>query len=119
MPGICRQSIYDAIVDCGGMDSILTDKNYSDEECYQRASRYIDHLQTSLRLGNILVCISKLPKDKFCKSFDEKFGWVQELDGDPGEISAWYRGKTNIAAQQSKFSKLGLHMYVYTNCDNC
>ena len=28
-------------------------------------------------------------------------GWVQELDGDPGEISAWYRGQTNIEKTSS------------------
>ena len=39
--------------------------------------------------------------------------------GDPGEISAWYRGKTNIAASKSNFLSLGLKMYVYTNTDNC
>ncbi len=46
-------------------------------------------------------------------------GWVQELDGDPGELSAWYRGKSNVAATKSRFGELGLQMFVYTNTDNC
>ncbi len=80
----------------------------------------IDHLQNSLRLGNILVILSKVDKETFCSVFEERFGWVQELDGDPGELSAWYRGKSNIQATKStKFSELGLKMYVYTNTDNC
>ncbi len=46
-------------------------------------------------------------------------GWVQELDGDPGEIFKWYRGKSNLSAKKSNFDQLGLKMYVYTNTDNC
>ena len=72
-----------------------------------------------MRLGNILVSLSTSSKEDFCGVFEERFGWVQELDGDPGEISAWYRGKTNIAAVTSNFKELGLFMYVYTNVDNC
>lgn len=60
-----------------------------------------------------------MPKAKFCAPFEERFGWVQELDGDPGEISQWYRGKTNIEATKSNFKKHNLFMYVYTNTDNC
>ena len=36
-----------------------------------------------------------------------------------GEISAWYRGKSNIAASKSNFQELGLKMFVFTNADNC
>ena len=36
-----------------------------------------------------------------------------------GEISAWYRGKSNIAASKSNFQQLGLKMFVFTNADNC
>jgi hypothetical protein len=79
----------------------------------------IDHLQDAVRLGNILVCLSRLDKETFCAPFEERFGWVNELDGDPGEISAWYRGKTNIQASKSNFGALGLKMYVFTNTDNC
>ena len=63
--------------------------------------------------------LSELNKEQFCKPFEERFGWVNELDGDPGELSAWYRGKSNIAATTSNFEELGLKMYVYTNTDNC
>lgn len=55
---------------------------------------------------------------EYCITFTAQ-GWVQELDGDPGEASSWYRGKTNIAATESDFQSLGLKMYVYTNTDNC
>jgi hypothetical protein len=114
MPEICKQSTYDSIVDCGGLDSVLHSNAGKDGML-----KTIDQLQNALRLGNILVCLSQIDKDEFCSPFEERFGWMQELDGDPGEISAWYRGKTNIAATKSNFSKLGLKMYVYTNTDNC
>lgn len=113
MPDECQQSTVDAIVDYGGLDSLHETSN---EEGIVKC---IDHLQDAVRLGNILVCLSKLEKKKFCTPFESRYGWVQELDGDPGEISAWYRGKTNIQATKSNFGKLGLKMYVYTNTDNC
>ena len=90
MVDVCKQSTIDAIVDYGGLDDVLTQKGKDD------MLKTIDHLQNAVRLGNILICISKLDKELFCSPFEERFGWVQELDGDPGEISAWYRGKTNI-----------------------
>ena len=116
MPEICKQSIYDAIVDYKGLDSLLTGAKAVD---IQGTIKCIDQLQDAVRLGNILVCLSTLDKDTFCKPFEQRFGWVQELDGEPGEISAWYRGKSNIPATASKFKQLGLYMYVYTNTDNC
>ena len=114
MPDICKQSVFDAIIDYGALDSLLkgTTGKSGMLEC-------IDQLQDGVRLGNILVCLSSLDKERFCGPFEERFGWVQELDGDPGEISAWYRGKTNIEATKSNFAKLGLQFYVYTNTDNC
>ena len=112
MPDECQQSTVDAIVDYGGLDSLHKTSTESVLKC-------IDHLQDAVRLGNILVCLSKLDKKTFCSPFESRFGWVQELDGDPGEISAWYRGKTNIQATKSNFESLGLKMYVYTNTDNC
>lgn len=115
MSSVCKQSSFDAIVDFGGIDSILSVGSSSEEIALQ----CIDHLQNAVRLGNILVCLSKLDKEVFCSPFEKRFGWVQELDGDPGEISAWYRGKTNIQATKSKFKELGLKMFVYTNVDNC
>ena len=97
-----------------------------------------------MRLGNILISLSKLENDVFKVPFEAIGGWVQELDGEPGksypsssssfsfslgkesnygsflgEISAWYRGKTNIEASKSNFQQLGLKMFVYTNTDNC
>lgn len=112
MPDECQQSTVDAIVDYGGLDSLHKGSSEGVLKC-------IDHLQDAVRLGNILVCLSKLEKKAFCTPFESRFGWVQELDGDPGEISAWYRGKTNIQATKSNFESLGLKMYVYTNTDNC
>jgi len=114
MPQVCKQSCVDAIVDYGGLDSLLIGSQGK-----AGMLKCIDHLQDAVRLGNILICLSKIDKQQFCAPFEERFGWVQELDGDPGEISAWYRGKTNIVATKSNFAKLGLKMYVYTNTDNC
>ena len=114
MPLVCKQSTVDAIVDYGGIDELHTAKTGK-----EGILRCIDHLQDAVRLGNILICLSQIEKEKFCSPFEERFGWVQELDGDPGEISAWYRGKTNIAASKSNFADHGLKMYVYTNTDNC
>ena len=115
MSSVCKQSSFDAIIDYGGLDELLL-KNNGD---ITKALACIDQLQNAVRLGNILVCLSKLEKEQFCAPFEERFGWVQELDGDPGEISAWYRGKTNIEKSTSNFLELGLKMYVYTNVDNC
>lgn len=114
MPNVCKQSVFDSIVDYGALDSLMTDSVGTESFL-----KCVDHLQEAVRLGNILVCISTMDKETFCSPFDERFGWVQELDGDPGEISAWYRGKTNIAATKSNFAQLGLKLYVYTNTDNC
>ena len=113
MSDICQQSVFDAIVDNGGLDSVLNSKGEAG------MLKTIDHLQNAVRLGNILVCLSEESKDRFCTPFEERFGWVQELDGDPGELSAWIRGKSNIAATKNNFKDLGLFMYVYTNVDNC
>ena len=115
MGSVCKQSSFDAIVDFGGLDELLSCNN-GDKS---KALACIDHLQNAVRLGNILVCLSKLEKEQFCAPFEERFGWVQELDGDPGDISAWYRGKTNIEKSTSNFLEHGLKMYVYTNVDNC
>lgn len=116
MPEICKQSVYDAIVDYKGLDSLLAGPKALGVPAMLRC---IDHVQNAVRLGNILVCISQLEKSTFCQPFEQRFGWVQELDGEPGEISAWYRGMSNIPAKSSAFKELGLFMYVYTNTDNC
>ena len=114
MPAVCKQSTVDAIVDYGGLDSL-----HGQPSGRAGILRCIDHLQDAVRLGNILVCLSKLDKEAFCSPFEDRFGWVQELDGDPGEISAWYRGKSNVQASKSNFAQHKLKMYVYTNTDNC
>lgn len=113
MPHVCRQSVFDCIVDYGGLDTVFL--NGSEE----KALRCIDHLQDGVRLGNILVCLSRLDKEAYSSIFDRRGGWVQELDGDPGQLSAWYRGKSNVQATVSNFAQLGLRMFVYTNTDNC
>jgi hypothetical protein len=77
MPAVCKQSTFDAVIDYGAIDSIL---HFSDGD-NAKALKCIDHLQNAVRLGNILVCLSKLEKEVFCKPFNERFGWVQELDG--------------------------------------
>jgi hypothetical protein len=80
MSKICKQSSFDSIVDYGGLDSILLESGKKDMlSC-------IDHLQNAVRLGNILICISKLEKELFCTPFEERFGWVQELDGSINKI---------------------------------
>ena len=73
MPEICKQSVYDAIVDYAGIDSLHKKESNDIEPILQ----CIDHLQNSLRLGNILVCLSYLDKKQFCAPFEQRFGWVQ------------------------------------------
>lgn len=53
--------------------------------------------------------------------FFMKFGWMQELDGDPGAISQWYRNKAQSTLRDVKnnFLELGISFFVYTNVDNC
>ena len=114
MAHICKQSVFDAIVDYGGLDSLLLGRGGK-----QDFLKCVDHLHNAVRLGNILVCLSSIEKDKFCTPFEERFGWVQELDGDPGALSAWYRGKSNVEATKSNFAQHGLKFFVYTNSDNC
>ena len=67
---VCKQSTFDAIVDFGGIDSLLQGNGVAGEE---KALRCIDHLQDAVRLGNILVCLSGLDKDVFCKPFEKRF----------------------------------------------
>ena len=78
MSDICKQSFIDSVVDYGGMDSVLI--NNSEED----AAKVAQHLQNALRLGNVYVAISRLENDVFKVPFERGFGWVQELDGDPG-----------------------------------
>lgn len=49
-----------------------------------------------------------------------QFGWMQELDGDPGAVSQWYRKQNvNLKDVTNNFNSLGLSFFVYTNVDNC
>lgn len=50
-----------------------------------------------------------------------KYGWVQELDGDPGAVSQWYRNKSGVKLKDvaNNFADLGISFFVYTNVDNC
>lgn len=72
MPQICKQSSFDAIVDYGALDEVLMNGPNGKENLL----KCIDHLQNSLRLGNILVCLSRSPKEKFCSVFEERFGTI-------------------------------------------
>lgn len=45
---------------------------------------------------------------------------MQELDGDPGAVSQWYRDKNvNLKDVGNNFVELGISFFVYTNVDNC
>lgn len=61
MPEICRQSVF---------DSNLLKRSNSRESFLS----CIDNLQNSLRLGNVLVCLSKEEKTSFTGPFEERFG---------------------------------------------
>lgn len=74
MPQVCRQSVFDSIVDYCAMDKLLRRPN--GKECFLKC---VDHLQNSLRLGNLLVCISKEDKELFTEPFEERFGKFQLL----------------------------------------
>lgn len=67
MKEVCRQSVFDAIVDYGALDHQLSKGQDKMLSC-------IDHLQNSLRLGNILITISRADKQKFCSVFEQRFG---------------------------------------------
>jgi hypothetical protein len=72
-------SCVDAIVDYGGLDSVMAAKGG------KGFLKTVDHLQDAVRLGNILVCLSKLEKETFCSPFEERFGWVQ--------VRVWSKGR--------------------------
>lgn len=78
MKSICKQSSFDSIVDYGGLDSLLL----SGENGLSKCLECIDLLQHAIRLGNVMVCLSKLEKEVFCEPFEQRFGWMQELDGE-------------------------------------
>lgn len=66
---VCKQSIFDSIVDYGWLDSILLGPGGKGDMLVA-----IDHLQNAVRLGNILVCLSSLEKETFCAPFEGRFG---------------------------------------------
>jgi len=113
------QSTIDSILDAGGLDD-LYEKLGED-----LVSAAIDQCHKVVRLGNPMVSISQLEPSVYCGFFDLKFGWMQELDGDPEAVSQWFRGKVNIFSGLKKnkgrtaMDSLGLNFYVYTNTDNC
>eukprot|EP01039_Chlorochromonas_danica_P010463 gene10463-11593_t len=113
---VCKQSVFDSILDNQGLDPLLRQKDGR-----KAMALAVEHLQNSLRVGNCMVCLSTLGKEDYCPAFEEGFGWVQELDGEPGEVSAWYRekGLTNLPGHVSNFKDLGLKMYAFTNTFNC
>ena len=43
MPQVCRQSVFDSIVDYGGLDSVIT------KGPVEKALKCIDHLQDGVR----------------------------------------------------------------------
>lgn len=110
-----EQSSIDVVLDNGALDRLLLSGG---EEA---AGGLIDAAHRAVRLGNPMVCLSTLPdNDLFCAPFSARFGWVQELNGDPGAVSMWFREqKVNIKDKANEFGKLGLRFYVYTNVDNC
>lgn len=65
---VCKQSVFDSIVDNQALDRLLEAADVP------AAMESIDHMQNSLRIGNILVCLSKKPKEVFCAPFEQRFG---------------------------------------------
>eukprot|EP00904_Undaria_pinnatifida_P005685 jgi/Undpi1/2246/HiC_scaffold_12.g05632.m1 len=109
-----EQSSIDCVVDAGLLDKVLT------AEGLDAAKACSDAAHRAVRLGNPLVALSKLSKDDFSAIFDGNWGWMQELDGDPGAVSQWYRNrKVNLKDEANNFVELGICFFVYTNVDNC
>ncbi|CAM9751205.1 unnamed protein product [Ascophyllum nodosum] len=109
-----EQSSVDSVVDVGLLDKLVITMGLdAARTCSEAAHR-------AVRLGNPLVALSKIDRDDYAAIFDGNFGWVQELDGDPGAISQWYRTKkVNLRDVANNFGDLGLSFFVYTNIDNC
>lgn len=78
MKSVCKQSTFDSAVDYGALDSLIAGNTEPGKTKFLKA---IDHLQNALRLGNVMISLSKTNKETFCPLIDQKFGWVQELDG--------------------------------------
>ncbi|CAM9693030.1 unnamed protein product [Discosporangium mesarthrocarpum] len=109
-----EQSSFDSVVDFGFFDHLITTQGT------EKAGLCLEAAHRAVRLGNPLVAISRIQKSDFELLFDGKWGWMQELDGDPGAVSQWYRGQNvNIKDAVNNFKELGLNFFVYTNVDNC
>ncbi|CAN0353760.1 unnamed protein product [Pylaiella littoralis] len=109
-----KQSSADCIVDAGLLDKLVTTQGVD------AAKACSDAAHRAVRLGNPLVALSMINKDEFAQIFDGNWGWMQELDGDPGAVSQWYRDKkVNIKDVGNNFVELGISFFVYTNVDNC
>ncbi|CAM9260588.1 unnamed protein product [Scytosiphon promiscuus] len=108
------QSCVDCVVDVGLLDKLLSTQGVD------AAKACSDAAHRAVRLGNPLVALSMIDKDDFGQIFDGNWGWMQELDGDPGAVSQWYRDKkVNIKDVGNNFVELGISFFVYTNVDNC
>ncbi|CAM9777148.1 unnamed protein product [Ectocarpus sp. 4 AP-2014] len=109
-----KQSSADCVVDAGLLDKLIT------TEGLDAAKACSDAAHRAVRLGNPLVALSMINKDDFAQIFDGNWGWMQELDGDPGAVSQWYRDKkVNLKDVGNNFVELGISFFVYTNVDNC
>eukprot|EP00752_Nemacystus_decipiens_P007778 g6946.t1 len=109
-----KQSSVDCVVDAGLLDKLITTKGID------AARACSDAAHRAVRLGNPLVALSMIDKDDFAQIFDGNWGWMQELDGDPGAVSQWYRDKkVNLKDIGNNFVELGISFFVYTNVDNC
>ncbi|CAM9199845.1 unnamed protein product [Hapterophycus canaliculatus] len=113
MPELTQSSV-DCVVDVGLLDKLVTTQGVD------AAKACSDAAHRAVRLGNPLVALSMIDKDDFGQIFDGNWGWMQELDGDPGAVSQWYRDKkVNIKDVGNNFVELGISFFVYTNVDNC
>eukprot|EP00903_Cladosiphon_okamuranus_P012894 g12040.t1 len=109
-----KQSSVDCVVDAGLLDKLVTSQGID------AAKACSDAAHRAVRLGNPLVALSMIGKDDFAQIFDGNWGWMQELDGDPGAVSQWYRDKkVNLKDIGNNFVELGISFFVYTNVDNC
>eukprot|EP00640_Fibrocapsa_japonica_P002532 CAMPEP_0113944010 /NCGR_PEP_ID=MMETSP1339-20121228/30572_1 /TAXON_ID=94617 /ORGANISM="Fibrocapsa japonica" /LENGTH=253 /DNA_ID=CAMNT_0000949049 /DNA_START=61 /DNA_END=822 /DNA_ORIENTATION=+ /assembly_acc=CAM_ASM_000762 len=112
-----EQSCVDAVVDFAAIDRLY------DERGEEAVSDIIEAAHKAVRLGNPLISLSKLDQETYTSFFGSKFGWVEELDGDPTAVSMWYRDQgtnSNVGKNDaSDFVQRGLKLYVYSNLDNC
>jgi hypothetical protein len=65
---ICKQSVFDSILDNQALDRLL-----QQEQGQKIMLQSVEHLQNSLRVGNVFVGLSKISKDIYCSAF-QQFG---------------------------------------------